>query len=399
MSMNETSSGERIHISFFGKRNAGKSSLVNAVTSQNLSVVSEVKGTTTDPVKKSMELLPLGPVVITDTAGIDDEGELGSLRVQKTFETLSRTDIAVFVADATAVISDDEKKFIAILQERKIPFIIARNKCDLLAEIPQNAPDTPNEIFVSAATGTNISELKERLGKIRGDFQTGKRIIADLISRGDIVVLVIPIDQSAPKGRIILPQQATIRDILDSNAIFISCQPQELKQTLESLAKKPRLVVTDSQAFGEVSKIVPREIPLTSFSILFARYKGELSALIGGAEKLSALKDGERVLIAEACTHHRQCRDIGTVQLPSMIKKFSGANVDFEFSSGTDFPAGLEKFALVVHCGGCMINETEMKNRLERAKEAGVPMVNYGIALAKMNGILERSIEPVRNSI
>lgn len=399
MSMNETSSGERIHISFFGKRNAGKSSLVNAVTSQNLSVVSEVKGTTTDPVKKSMELLPLGPVVITDTAGIDDEGELGSLRVQKTFETLSRTDIAVFVADATAEISDDEKKFIAILQERKIPFIIARNKCDLLAEIPKDTPNAPNEIFVSAATGINISELKERLGRIRGDFQTGKRIIADLISRGDIVVLVIPIDQSAPKGRIILPQQATIRDILDSNAIFISCQPQELKQTLESLAKKPRLVVTDSQAFGEVSKIVPREIPLTSFSILFARYKGELSALIGGAEKLSALKDGERVLIAEACTHHRQCRDIGTVQLPSMIKKFSGANVDFEFSSGTDFPAGLEKFALVVHCGGCMINETEMKNRLERAKEAGVPVVNYGIALAKMNGILERSIEPVRNSI
>lgn len=397
MSLNEASSGSRIHIAFFGRRNAGKSSLVNAVTAQALSIVSDVKGTTTDPVRKAMELLPLGPAVIIDTPGTDDEGELGRLRVQKARETLSRADIAVLVADAAAGFSAEDAEWAAEFSARKIPFLTAYNKADLLTEIP--ARTDGNEIYVSAKTGWNVDALKEKLGSFAAALKKPRRLLEGLISAGGAAVLVIPIDESAPKGRIILPQQQVVRELLDAHALFAACQPEELSQTLSLLSKKPSLVVTDSQAFASVARDTPPDIPLTSFSILLARAKGSLPSLVRGAEAISSLKDGDTVLIAEACTHRRQCRDIGSVQIPALVRKSCGALPRFVFASGTEFPERLDGLSLVIHCGGCMITEVEMKSRLARAKKAGVPAVNYGIALAKMNGILERSIAPFRKEL
>lgn len=391
MTLNETPAGERPHITFFGRRNAGKSSLVNAVTGQELSVVSDVKGTTTDPVKRAMELLPAGPVVIIDTPGTDDEGELGKKRVQRTRQELSRTNVAVLVADAMEGLSAEDRAWLHLFEERGIPYITAFSKADLIASVPE---DAQGGLYVSAKTGLNIEFLKKQIAAAAIKCGSGRKIISDLIHAGDTVVLVIPIDGSAPKGRLILPQQQTLREILDAHAQAVVCQPEELSQTLSCLASPPALVITDSQAFHSVAQDTPRSVLLTSFSILFARYKGNLKTLVRGAKTLSALKDGDKVLIAESCTHHRQCKDIGTVQLPALIKKFSGADVKFSFASGAEFPDRLEEFALVVHCGGCMITETEMKNRLSHTKNCGIPIVNYGIALAHMNGILERSLEP-----
>lgn len=388
MGLNDTVSAERVHIAFFGMRNAGKSSLVNAVTGQELSVVSDIKGTTTDPVRKAMELLPLGPVVIIDTPGIDDEGELGELRIRKAKQALSQTDIAVLVVDSQRGMSDKDNSLVEEFRSRNIPYIIAYNKSDL-----SDAPESANAISVSAKDGTNINALKEKIASLSKNVKSEKRIVGDLLDEGDIVVLVIPIDESAPKGRLILPQQQTIRDILDSGCTAICCRDTELTQTLSSLAKKPKLVITDSQAFGRVSKDVPEDIPLTSFSILFARYKGELSELVKGAAALSLVKDRDKILIAEGCTHHRQCNDIGTVKMPDWIRKFSGADPEFSFTSGTEFPENPEEYSVIVHCGGCMLNEKEMKSRIKRAAESGIPIVNYGIAIAQMNGILKRSIE------
>ncbi len=388
MGLNDTVSAERVHIAFFGMRNAGKSSLVNAVTGQELSVVSDIKGTTTDPVRKAMELLPLGPVVIIDTPGIDDEGELGELRIRKAKQALSQTDIAVLVVDSQRGMSDKDTSLVEEFRSRNIPYIIAYNKSDL-----SDAPESANAISVSAKDGTNINALKEKIASLSKNVKSEKRIVGDLLDEGDIVVLVIPIDESAPKGRLILPQQQTIRDILDSGCTAICCRDTELTQTLSSLAKKPKLVITDSQAFGRVSKDVPEDIPLTSFSILFARYKGELSELVKGAAALSSVKDGDKILIAEGCTHHRQCNDIGTVKMPDWIRKFSGADPEFSFTSGTEFPEDPEEYSVIVHCGGCMLNEKEMKSRIKRAADSGIPIVNYGIAIAQMNGILKRSIE------
>lgn len=390
MSLNETVSAERVHIGFFGMRNAGKSSLVNAVTGQSLSVVSDVKGTTTDPVKKAMELLPMGPVVIIDTPGFDDEGYLGEKRVEKTNEILAKTDVAILVVDSLKGISRGDEELIEAFKKRKIPCIVAFNKCELLKE---KAALQADEIYVSATENINIFELKEKIGSLSETTDKKKYVVSDLIEKGDIVVLVIPIDEAAPKGRLILPQQMTIRDLLDANCIVTACQDTELESTLQSLSKKPRLVITDSQIFGKVAKIVPEDILLTSFSILMARYKGELGSLINGAEKLSQIKTGDKILISEGCTHHRQCNDIGTVKIPNMIRKFTNAEPEFSFTSGGDFPQDLREYALVVHCGGCTLNEKEMKHRMSLANEQGVPMVNYGIAIAKMNGILEKSLE------
>lgn len=390
MSLEKTVSAERIHISFFGKRNAGKSSLVNAVTGQSLSVVSDVRGTTTDPVKKAMELLPLGPVVIIDTPGFDDVGELGELRVKKTHEILAKTDIAILVCEAGKELDNEENAFTEILKEKKIPYIIAYNKADLTsASIKLNE----NEILVSATEGTNINELKELLGKLAKTKQNNKKLLGDLIEQGDIIVLVTPIDESAPKGRLILPQQQTIRDILDNGCSAVICQVNELSSILGSLVKPPKMVITDSQAFGIVSKIVPENIPLTSFSILFARYKGDLTTQVKGAAMLSKLKTGDKILISEGCTHHRQCGDIGTVKMPFWIKNFSGADITFDFTSGGEFPQTLSEYKLVIHCGGCMLNETEMKNRISMAENGLIPITNYGVAIAHMNGILKRSLE------
>lgn len=395
MSLNEAVSAERVHIGFFGMRNAGKSSLVNAVTGQSLSVVSDVKGTTTDPVKKAMELLPIGPVVIIDTPGFDDEGYLGEKRVEKTNEILAKTDIAILVVDSQKGVSEGDKELIEAFKKRNIPYIIAFNKSELLTE---KALLNDNEIYVSAIKNENIFELKEKIGSLGKTTERKKYIVSDLVEKGDVVVLVIPIDEAAPKGRLILPQQMTIRDLLDGNCIAVSCQDTELSDTLNSLAKKPKLVITDSQIFGKVSKIVPDDILLTSFSILMARYKGELDVLINGAEKLSEIKDGDKILISEGCTHHRQCNDIGTVKIPDMIRKFTGAEPEFSFTSGGEFPQDLTAYSLVVHCGGCTLNEKEMKHRVNLAREQGVPMVNYGVAIAQMNGILERSVQVIRNS-
>ncbi len=394
MSLNETVSAERVHIGFFGMRNAGKSSLVNAVTGQSLSVVSEIKGTTTDPVKKAMELLPIGPVVIIDTPGFDDEGYLGEKRVEKTNEILAKTDIAILVVDAQKGLSAGDDELIEAFKKRNTPYIIAFNKCELLAE---KTGINDNEIYVSAVKSINIFELKEKIGSLMKIAEKKKYVVSDLVEKGDIVVLVIPIDEAAPKGRLILPQQMTIRDLLDGNCTVIACQDGELESTLNALGRKPRLVITDSQIFGKVSKIVPDDIFLTSFSILMARYKGELRMLINGAEKLCEIKDGDKILISEGCTHHRQCNDIGTVKIPNMIRKFTGAQPEFSFTSGGDFPQDLSGFSLIVHCGGCTLNEKEMKHRMNLANEQGVPMVNYGVAIAKMTGILERSVQVMGN--
>ena len=397
MGLNETVSAERLHIGFFGVRNAGKSSLVNAVTGQDLAVVSDIKGTTTDPVKKAMELLPLGPVVIIDTPGLDDEGELGAQRVKKTRQVLARTDIAVLVIDSTRGRTEADEELISLFEEKKLPYLIAYNKADLLegrnAGKASPAPLRDNEIFVSAATGEGIHELKEKIGAFAPTAAKDKSILADLLEPGDIVVLVVPVDEAAPKGRLILPQQQTMREILDIHCTFITCQPEELKQTLADLARRPKLVVTDSQAFKKVAADTPDDILLTSFSILFARYKGSLPRLIEGAAQLSRLKDGDKVLISEGCTHHRQCNDIGTVKLPRWIEAYSGAKPAYTFTSGTEFPEDLSSCALVVHCGGCMLNEKEMKHRIGSAVQSGVPIVNYGIAIACMNGILKRSLQ------
>ena len=391
MSLNSVTSADRLHIAFFGMRNVGKSSLVNAVTDQDLAVVSDIKGTTTDPVKKSMELLPLGPVVIIDTPGLDDEGELGEKRVAKTKQILAKTDIAVLVVDAAKGTLKQDKEIIELFEEKKLPYIIAYNKSDLLIA---KGTLKQNEIYVSALKKENIDALKNKIGTLSKGTLNEKRIVSDLLSEGDTVILVIPIDDAAPKGRLILPQQQTIRDILDSHCTVISCQPEELKGTLKLLNKKPRLVITDSQAFKKVSADTPNDIQLTSFSILFARYKGDLAELVKGAAHLSKLNDGDKILISEGCTHHRQCGDIGTVKLPAWIENFTGKKLEFNFTSGGEFPDNLSDYSLIVHCGGCMLTEKEMKHRIAAAKAAGVPIVNYGIAIAHINGILKRSLEP-----
>ncbi len=394
MSLNNVPSSERVHIGFFGLRNAGKSSLVNAVTGQSLSVVSDVKGTTTDPVKKAMELLPIGPVVIIDTPGIDDEGTLGELRVQKAKESLYKTDIAVLVHDAGESLTEAEKELIGLFHEKKTPFIIVHNKCDTLETLPENKE---KEIYVSALTGENIHSLKELIAEKAKSVKNEKVIVSDLINTGDTVLLVIPIDKAAPKGRLILPQQMTLRDILDKGAIPLCCRDSELTATLDKLKEPPSLVITDSQVFDKVSKALPESLPLTSFSILMARYKGDLPSLLKGADALSSLKDGDKVLISEGCTHHRQCNDIGTVKMPKWIEDFSKSKPDFSFTSGGEFPEDLAPFKLVVHCGGCMLNEKEMQSRIERCFKQNVPVVNYGMAIAKMNGILERSTAVFKN--
>ncbi len=390
MSLNSTPASERLHISFFGRRNAGKSSLINALTGQNLSIVSEEKGTTTDPVKKTMELLPLGPVVIIDTAGIDDEGELGALRVQKTLEVLDVTDIAVVVTDGKTGIGETEASLIEKLKAKKIPYVICYNKSDLISYTPKSA----NEVSVSAVDGTGIEALKELLGK----FNTPKNapLVADLVNPGDVVVLVVPIDEAAPKGRIILPQQMVIRDLLDSRAIAVTLQPEELPGFLENCKKPPALVICDSQVFGKASELTPKNISLTSFSILMLRYKLGLGEALAAADALDKLRDGDRILISEGCTHHRQCGDIGTVKLPALIKKYTGKNVSFEFTSGGDFPADVSGYAMVIHCGGCMLSDRAVRARMLTAKGQKVPFTNYGIILSKTQGTLERSVEIFR---
>ena len=390
MSLNGVVSAERVHIGFFGLRNAGKSSVVNAVTGQELAVVSDVKGTTTDPVKKAMEILPLGPVVIIDTPGIDDEGALGEKRVEKTYGILNKTHIAVLVVDAVKGKQQADNELISVFEKKNIPYVVVYNKSDLITEIPTAKE---NEIFVSALKNENINELKEKMASLLKNDTNEKFIVSDLLSEGDSVVLVIPIDESAPKGRLILPQQMTIRDILDKNCTVVCCQVDELKSTLDNLVKKPRLVITDSQAFGAVSKIVPPNVTLTSFSILMARYKGDLEALVDGAVKLNSIKDGDKILISEGCTHHRQCNDIGTVKIPGWIKNYTNSEPEFVFTSGGEFPEDLSGISLVVHCGGCMLNDKEMKYRLSCAKSQGVSVVNYGVAIAQMHGILKRSLE------
>lgn len=396
MGINDTPSGERIHIGFFGARNVGKSSLVNAVTGQDLSVVSPVGGTTTDPVRKAMEILPLGPVVIIDTPGLDDpDPALGAQRTSRARQVLAQCDVAVLVTDASTgrpELDSFSHELMALFEEREIPYIIARNKADLARARP---PLGEREIWASALTGEGVHELKERLAALapaRGE----KRLVADLLSPGDVVALVVPIDGSAPKGRLILPQQQTIRDVLDAGCMALVCRDTELEEALARLAARPRLVVTDSQVFERVARVLPEDVPLTSFSILFARYKGDLATLVRGAAALSRLKDGDRVLISEGCTHHRQCGDIGTVKMPAWIRRHSGAEPTFASTSGGEFPEAdaLAPYRLVVHCGGCMLNERAMQDRLARARAAGVPIVNYGVAIAHMHGILRRSLAP-----
>lgn len=390
MSLNSTPSAERVHIGIFGKRNAGKSSIINAITGQNLAIVSDVLGTTTDPVLKAMELLPLGPIVMIDTPGLDDDGELGFLRVQKAYQILNKTDIAVLVIDASLGMTEEDEAILQRIIDKKIPYVVARNKIDLCEN---TAPvEQSNWIDVSTVTGQNIYELKELIAVQAPSQENETRIIGDLLEPNDLVILVIPIDSAAPKGRLILPQQQTIRDILESGAQALVTRDTELAETLNSIGKKPKLVITDSQAFKQVAAIVPEDIPLTSFSILMARYKGNLACNVIGARNIKALRDGDTVLISEGCTHHRQCEDIGTVKIPRWLEIFTGAKLNYVFTSGTEFPVDLSPYKLIIHCGGCTLNEREMKYRLKCAEDAGIPMTNYGIAIAYMNGILERSI-------
>ena len=400
LDFNKTPSANRVHISFFGRRNAGKSSVVNAVTGQNLSIVSYVKGTTTDPVSKAMELLPLGPVVITDTPGIDDAGIVGDMRVERTQRVLAKTDLAVLVVDNFVGLGDDDYALIEAFREKRIPFIVALNKVDLDMEALIADHPKPDYAFpwvrVSAVTGQGIEKLKVKLAEMAKPLEVAKKIIGDRIAPGDVVILVTPIDESAPKGRMILPQVQTIRDILDTHAVCMVCQTSELSGCLAALKSPPALVITDSQVFGQVKKILPSDVMLTSFSILFARFKGILDTAVAGARHVSTLKNGDWVLISEGCTHHRQCEDIGTVKLPGWIEEYSGCKLVFDFTSGGEFPmeaAELQKYALVVHCGGCMLNEREMLHRMDFAASCGVPFTNYGTLIAHINGILDRSLE------
>ena len=401
MGMNETPSADRVHIGFFGKRNAGKSSIVNKVTGQELAVVSDVKGTTTDPVSKAMELLPLGPVVIIDTPGIDDEGHLGELRVRKAKQVLNRVDVAVLVVDATVGKTSVDEELIRIFKEKEIPYLVVYNKADLLKTKDGNRLSSENKlnqnaeqsIYASAVTGQNIYELKERIASLAVTDELKLRLVGDLLEPSDFVILVVPIDKAAPKGRLILPQQQTIRDVLEAGAAAIVIKEDELSNTLETLGKKPKLVITDSQVFARVSEETPEDIWLTSFSILFARFKGNLKTAAAGAAALDRLKDGDKILISEGCTHHRQCDDIGTVKLPRWIRNYTGKDLEFEYSSGRDFPEDVTKYSLIVHCGGCMLNEREMRYRQKCALDQEIPITNYGIAIAYMQGILKRCVE------
>lgn len=390
MSLNSTPSADRVHIGIFGRRNAGKSSIINAITDQNLAIVSDTKGTTTDPVLKAMELLPLGPVVLIDTPGLDDEGDLGKLRVEKAYQILNKTDIALLVVDSSVGMTEEDERILSKIQDKDIPYLVVYNKCDMLSEVTSV---TDNAISVSASTGTQIQELKERIASLAPQSTDSLPIVRDLLKPNDFVVLVVPIDDSAPKGRLILPQQQTIRDILEAGAISIVVKDTELREALESIGKTPALVITDSQAFQEVAKIVPKNIPLTSFSILFARHKGDLDTVADGAYAIDQLKTGDTILISEGCTHHRQCEDIGTVKIPRLLKRYTQADLNLEFTSGTEFPTDLSKYSLIIHCGGCTLNKREMKYRLRYAKDQQIPMTNYGTAIAHMNGILKRSLE------
>lgn len=395
MGLNSTPSSERLHIGLFGKRNAGKSSVINAITGQKLAIVSEQKGTTTDPVYKAMEILPIGPVVLIDTPGFDDQGELGKQRIQKSMQILNKVDMAILIIDGNLGISEDDYRWIEKFKEKNIPYLIVMNKLDLVKNADKKWENKLDFIiWVSTRTGENIHKLKEEIGKIAPFKEEMSRIIGDLIRPLDFVVLVVPIDKSAPKGRLILPQQQTIRDILDSNAISIVVKETEFKKVLQNLGKKPKLVITDSQVFEQVSKETPEDILLTSFSILFARYKGNLKEAVKGVKILDSLKEGDRILISEGCTHHRQCDDIGTIKLPRMIANYTGKQIQFEFSSGRDFPENLSKYAMVIHCGGCTLNKREMKHRIHCAQKQGVAITNYGILMAYINGILKRSIAP-----
>lgn len=399
MALNQTPAAQRIHIGFFGRRNAGKSSLLNAVTGQDLAVVSEVKGTTTDPVSKTMELLPLGPVMLIDTPGIDDEGELGRLRVKKSRQVLNKTDLAVLVVDGTVGETDQDRELLTLFQEKQVPYVVVYHKADLLSgeerETCADRTGKENEtvLYVSSKTGSGVEELKNCLAAM-GRKEEEKDLLLGLVKPGDLVVLVTPIDKATPKGRLILPQQQTIRALLDYGCIAVAVRESELAHTLESLGKQPSLVITDSQVFGMVSEIVPKDRMLTSFSILFARYKGDLKQAVEGVCALKEIQDGDRILISEGCTHHRQCNDIGTVKLPAWIRSFTDKNPEFVYTSGTGFEEDLTSFKLIVHCGACMLNEREMKYRLACAKDQGVAMTNYGILIAYVHGILKRSLEP-----
>lgn len=388
--MGQTPSGERVHIAFFGRRNAGKSSLVNAFTGQELAVVSDVKGTTTDPVYKAMELLPMGPVMIVDTPGIDDEGSLGEKRVRRTRQVLNMADLAIVVCDATLPLGKPEEELLQLIREKQIPYLLVRNKADLLPQIPEDGA-----VYTSALTGLGVQELKEKAARMTTEEEPQRPLVADLLSPGDVVVLVVPIDKAAPKGRLILPQQQTIRDILEAGASALVCRDTELTQILEGLAGPPRMVITDSQVFGKVAGMLPEDVPLTSFSILMARYKGDLELTVEGARALAHLKDGDRVLISEGCTHHRQCGDIGTQKLPQWIRRYTGAKPEFCFTSGREFPEDLSGISLAIHCGGCMLTKRQMRYRQRCCVDQGVPITNYGIVISQIDGILERAIAPL----
>ena len=390
MGLNDTPQAERIHIGFFGRTNAGKSSLVNKITNQDLAIVSDTKGTTTDPVYKAMEILPLGPVVIIDTPGFDDDGVLGEKRISRTKLVLNKTDVAVLVVDLVEGMAKTDEELIALFEQKGIPYIVAYNKADLKETV---SAGKPNEIYVSSVTGKNIGELKEMIARAGLQKPAAAPLISDLIEAGDTVVLVIPIDSSAPKGRIILPQQQVLREVLDSHALAYIAQDTDLKDLLENLKTKPKLVVTDSQAFGKVSKIVPADIRLTSFSILLARHKGFLESAVRGVKAIETIEDGDTILISEGCTHHRQCEDIGTYKLPKWLKEYTGKNFNIETTSGLSFAEDLSRYKMIIHCGGCMLNDREMMYRTKCASDCGIPMTNYGTAIAYMNGILWRSLE------
>lgn len=398
MGLNSTPSSERVHIGIFGKRNAGKSSVINAITNQSLAIVSDIKGTTTDPVSKAMELLPLGPVMIIDTPGLDDVGELGKMRIQKSYQVLNKSDIGILVIDGTFGQTDEDKALINKFKEKNIPYIVVMNKLDLVREqqnIDENEINSnPNTIWVSSTTKENIYELKEMIAKQAPTDEPKFKIVGDLLNPSDFVVLVVPIDKAAPKGRLILPQQQTIRDILEANANAIVVKENELKNTLKNLGKKPKLVITDSQVFSKVSTDTPKDILLTSFSILFARYKGDLKETVKGVKTLEDLKDNDTILISEGCTHHRQCDDIGTVKIPKWITKYTNKKINFEFSTGREFPYDLSKYKMIIHCGGCTLNEREMKYRVKCAQDQNIPFTNYGILIAYTQGILKRTLEP-----